>query len=450
MSLVSEAIARYHKLIESEPYIDLAWAHALQERIQSEKLDGRPISPVLRPHFITKREYASLVKAAETLLAAIVRLEHMVLETPELLHRVNLLPAERMLASVDGYSEASIASLFDTALSDRSLHMVHHGADVPAGVLYGDALTDLYFESPPVKQFRRKHKLRKLGGMKYMLSAMQKSYKSFRGKQALKEPRMAIVELRQPFQSAVSEHNKLAEFFSSNGIETHIVTPEQLDYRNNSLCAGDFEIDIVYRRVTLHEFLVRYDLNHPLIRAYKDGAVFMANNFRSEIGSKRVIFDLLTDPKVTAKFPAAEKKAIKDHIPWTRLVAEGKTTYGSKTVDLIEFVTERREKLVLKPNDDSAEIQTVYGGQVDEDRWQQALKMALRTPSVVQEVVEPAHAVFPLLQYGSLMMKDMTTHVHPHAFLGKVHGASSWLDVPDSGSFSTVTGLAPTFLLESK
>ena len=30
MSLVSEAIARYHKLIESEPYIDLAWAHAAQ------------------------------------------------------------------------------------------------------------------------------------------------------------------------------------------------------------------------------------------------------------------------------------------------------------------------------------------------------------------------------------------------------------------------------------
>ena len=49
MTLVSEAIARYHKLIESEPYIDLAWAHALQERIKSEKLDGRPVSPVLRP-----------------------------------------------------------------------------------------------------------------------------------------------------------------------------------------------------------------------------------------------------------------------------------------------------------------------------------------------------------------------------------------------------------------
>ncbi len=56
MTQVSEAIARYHKLIESEPFIDLGWAQALQERMRSEKLGGRAISPVLRPHFITQRQ----------------------------------------------------------------------------------------------------------------------------------------------------------------------------------------------------------------------------------------------------------------------------------------------------------------------------------------------------------------------------------------------------------
>ena len=35
MSQVSEATARYHKLIESEPYIDLAWAEALQARLRA-------------------------------------------------------------------------------------------------------------------------------------------------------------------------------------------------------------------------------------------------------------------------------------------------------------------------------------------------------------------------------------------------------------------------------
>jgi hypothetical protein len=56
MSQVSEATARYHKLIESEPYIDLAWAEALQARLRAEKLVSRPLSPVLRPHFLTTRD----------------------------------------------------------------------------------------------------------------------------------------------------------------------------------------------------------------------------------------------------------------------------------------------------------------------------------------------------------------------------------------------------------
>ena len=52
------------------------------------------------------------------------------------------------------------------------------------------------------------------------------------------------------------------------------------------------------------------------------------------------------------------------------------------------------------------------------------MRQAMRAPYVVQEVVEPAHAVFPLMQYGSLMMKDMVTHLYPHAFGGQVHGAN--------------------------
>ena len=46
---------------------------------------------------------------------------------------------------------------------------------------------------------------------------------------------------------------------------------------------------------------MRFDLNHPLVRAYKDRAVCMVNSFRSDMGAKRVIFDLLTDEKVTGK-----------------------------------------------------------------------------------------------------------------------------------------------------
>jgi hypothetical protein len=109
-----------------------------------------------------------------------------------------------------------------------------------------------------------------------------------------------------------------------------------------------------------------------------------------------------------------------------------------------------RSKLVLKPNDDSTDQNTFRGAETDEMGWEKALRLAMRTPYVVQEVAEPARAVFPLLQYGSLVMKEMQVEVHPHSYLGKVHGASSWLKVAGSAGFSTLAGLAPTFLLEGK
>lgn len=448
MSLVSEAIARYHKLIESEPYIDLAWAHALEARIQAEKLDGRPVSPVLRPHLITKRDYAVIVKASETILSAIARMQSMVLQTPALLTRMQLLPAERMLALVDpGYS-VTVSSLLDTALTEKSLHFTGHSSDIPAGVLYGDALSDMYFEAPPVKEFRKKHKLKKLGGTKPLLTTIIKAYKEFKGKQ--KRPNIAIVEARQPFQSGASDHTPLARFFSEEGYATRVLSPEQLEYRDGVLTSGDFTIDIVLRRVRLQEFLLRYDLNHPLIRAYKDRAVCMINNFRADLGSKLTLFDLLTDPELTAKFPAAERAVIKETLPWTRFVQPGKITRGRQTVDLMEYITKQRTKLVLRANDAFSDVPPVYGAQVDDSAWEKALRQAARAPFVIQEAVDQAHAVFPLMQYGSLMMKDMVTHIYPHAFGGQVHGASCWLGIAGATGFSTLTGLSPTFILEGK
>src|SRR6266404_966168 len=450
MTQVSEAIARYHKLIESEPYIDLAWARALQERMKAERLGSPPISPVLRPHFITNREYAALVKAAETVSGAIERVEQMALSTPSLLARMQLLPAERMLAAVDpGYSYFSVTGLLDTSFNNGSLRFVSHDAEAPSGVVFGDTLADLFYEAPPVREFRKKYKLKKLGGTKYLLQALLKAYKDFGGKQ--KKPRIAIVEFRQPFQSAeLSEYALLAEHFTREGFPTVIVSPDQLEFRNSTLRRGDFTIDIVYRRIKLQEFLVRFDLSHPLMRAYKEHAVCMVNSFRSELGAKKAIFDLLTDDAVTARFPAAERKAIKDHIPWTRLVQATKTTYHGHTVDLPDFVMKHRAKLLLTPNDSSADQNSFRGADTDEIGWEKAIRQAMRTPYVVQEVAEPARAVFPLLQYGNLMMKEMQVDVHPHSFLGKVHGCSSWLTVAGSNTFSTLTGLAPTFLLEGK
>ena len=80
---------------------------------------------------------------------------------------------------------------------------------------------------------------------------------------------------------------------------------------------------------------------------------------------------------------------------------------------------------------------------------QSSTSEAMRTPYVVQERVEPVKSVFPLMSYGHLEFKEMQVDVHPHAYLGKVQGCSSWLSMGKTG-FSSASGIVPTFILDSK
>jgi len=450
MTLATEAIARYHKLVESEPYIELGWATALQEQLRAAKLTNHPISPVLRPHLIVGREHAALEKAAATVLSAIRRAEQIVLASPTLMARLQLLPAERMLAAVDpGFAPLTMTGVLDASLHNGALHFLGHRETSPSSVIYSDLLSEVYYDAAPVKEFRKKYKLTKMSGSKYLLQGILKAYKEFGGKQ--RKPAVAIIESRPPFQPAeASENALLVEFLRHEGLIANLVAPEHVEYRNGALRQGEQTIDIVYRSLQLQEFLVRFDLDHPLVRAYKDRAVCMINSFRSEAMTKRALFDLLTDEAFTAKFPAAERKAIKDFVPWTRLVHAGKATHKGKTVDIPEFAARHRAKLVLKPNSHATDLQTFRGADTDDAGWEKALRQAMRNPYVIQETTESARSVFPLFQYGSLVMKDMHVEMHPHALGGKVHGISTWLSVAGTTGFSTLSGLAPTFLLESK
>jgi len=449
MSQLDDAVVRYNKLLESGPFRDLAWAEALHQRMESAKLSsgGRLICPFLRPNFVSRRQYESLVKTGEALISAIDRMQQMLLTTPALLNRLELLPAEKMLASIDpGYQALEVAARLDSHLNNGSLQFVQYNADSPTGAAYADALAELFYDCPPIKEFRKKYSLSKVGSRKHLLQALLKSYKQFGGH---KKPNIAIVEFRRAYHSGQSEYELFRDFFREEGYTVEIVSPEQLEYRNGVLRKGNFEINLVYRRLGVQEFLIRFDLSHPLVQAYRERAVCVVNSFRSELAHKKAMFGLLTDESVTGKFPAVERKAIRDHVPWTRLVAAAKTTHGDDTVDLPEFIVQNRENLALKPNDDYSDLHSYFGWEMDGAEWERALKQAMRSPYVVQERVEPVRSIFPMMSYGHLEFREMQVDVHPHAYLGKVQGCSSWLS-PGKTGFSTVAGIVPTFILDSK
>ena len=190
-----------------------------------------------------------------------------------------------MLASIDpGYQALEVAARLDTHLVNGHLHFVQYNADSPTGAAYADALSNLFWDMPPVKEMRKKYSLTKTGSRKHLLQALLKSYKQFGG---TKKPNIAIVEFRPSYHSGTKRVRILPRFFRDEGFATEIVSPEQLEYRNGVLRKGAFEIDLVYRRLGVQEFLIRFDLTHPLVRAYRDRAVCVVNSFRASWRTKR-------------------------------------------------------------------------------------------------------------------------------------------------------------------
>jgi hypothetical protein len=447
MPQLGEAISRYHRLLEQPSYRDTGWADEFQEQMRQRHLvdSGRLLAPVLRPHFISRRQLDALSRLSSQMAEILERVEAIAFASPSLLNRLQMLPAEKMLAAVPhGYSRSGVTASMDANLRNGSLSLQGMDACKPAGLVYSSILADLFLELPLVKEFKRgRYKLSKLGGPKHLMQAIQFAYRQFGGKN---KPAIAIVEMGQESGSS-TEGLLLVESLNQLGGNARLAPPETLEYSSGKLHFGGFAIDLVFRRLLTRELLTRWDLSHPLLRAYRDGAVCVVNSFRAEFAQRRALFDLLTDEAVTAHLPSADRKLIRSSVSWTRVVSPRKTTHGDKEIDLPEFIAKQREHLVLLPNEEATDQRAYVGAEMTQPAWDRALKLALRSPYVVQERPLSARDTFPLFQYGELKMKEAEVTVHPHVLNGEMSGASALLQTYLAGS-ATHLAVAPVLLLE--
>ena len=103
-----------------------------------------------------------------------------------------------MLAAIDpGYDALEVASRLDSHLCNGTLHFVQYNADSPSGAGYAEALADLFYDAPPVKEFRKRYTLTRVGGRKHLLAALLKAYKQYGGQD---KPNIAILEFRAPYK----------------------------------------------------------------------------------------------------------------------------------------------------------------------------------------------------------------------------------------------------------
>src|SRR5579875_1147606 len=249
MAQAGEGIARYHKLLDKEKYRDLAWAEELQDQMRRQKLteSGRLLAPVLRPCFLSRHQLETLARVSEHISSIVDSIEALALESPLLLKRLHMLPAERMLAAVSpGGVRFSVTTRMDAYVQNGSVSLQGFDACKPTGFVYADALADLFLKLPILKEFQNGCRMAKVGGSKPLVDAIFEAWREFGGQ---KVPRVAIVEVTQQFGSDATESYLFAELLSRHGIPAQVVSPDRLEYSRGRLRAGDFQIDVAIRRL---------------------------------------------------------------------------------------------------------------------------------------------------------------------------------------------------------
>jgi uncharacterized circularly permuted ATP-grasp superfamily protein len=301
-----------------------------------------------------------------------------------------------------------------------------------------------------MRRFAERYTLRTVNGRPLMLETLLEAYREYAGASASATPSIAIVDLKGlPTQK---EFELFREYFESRGHPAAICSPEELEFSGGRLRCGDFEVDIVYKRLLVNEYLPVMAEHPALLEACRAGAVCLVNNFRSKMIHKKALFSVLTDPAYARLFTEEEREAVRRHVPWTRKVREGKTEKDGEEIDLLDYVSQNSGRLVLKPNDDYGGHGIYIGWNNDQIAWEEALRAALADGDyLVQERVKTARETFPALaDDGSVAFAEQLVDLDPLLFNGRVGSAFTRLSSTELANVSSGGGMVPTFVIGEK
>ena len=446
--MAREVVERYHELLTGSLAAEATGV--MQEQLLARRcyFGQRPLCTVLRPNFLEPAQWAFLRRETETLMAAFRKAHRAALRDSSVREQLDLMAYEEELYPSDpGLDTPWTTSRLDSFYDPEQgiLQFVEYNAETPAGMAYDDAIAETFLQLEPIRQFEEQYQIRGFSPVHSLYASLLETYHTWGGRGT---PQIAIVDWGDV--PTLNEHELCRELFEAEGSPTLLADPRALEYRGGHLWAGNFRIDLIYKRVLVSELVDRMGIQHnPIVQAVRDRRVCISNSFSAKLMAKKASFALLSDEQNHYLFDDIEVGAIEAHIPWTRRVQERKTLYHGQEVDLLPFIAEHRDRLVLKPNDEYGGKGVVIGWETSDDYWQDTMRAALTTPYVVQERVHIYHEDFPAWIDGTLNISPRLVDADPFIFFGRT--TSGCMTRLSSTTLLNVTAgggsIVPTFIV---
>ncbi|RKH17719.1 hypothetical protein D7Y13_12180 [Corallococcus praedator] len=442
---LSDAISFYDDLLQGDV---LRRTHEhLQQAAESKgvTLGGRVLYRSLRPYFVTPEQHADIQRAARAVGQALEAVAWRA--AGDAAFRESLYPQgwEEMMIPVDGQRPGLgvIGRLDGFVGADGVLRFIEFNP-YPGGPINSHSMGEAFDTSAVMEAFSKRYEVVRPATAPNLVTSLN-ALKARAGRSG--PPTLAL--FGPPGPDDADEEVVYQQYLKENGWDLRIVTSEDdWTYADGVLRVGDFPVDVItfISSIGFGGLMMGCGPDHPVMRAITDGSAnFMNGLFRSTTLRNKTLFATLSRMADEGAFGAAQDGLIQRHIPWTRVVRDGKTLRDGASVDLLSYVAGHREHLVLKPAFNYGGQGVTLGWNTDADTWSATLKQALEETWVVQERLELVKAPYPVFDGGQVRHEALHSDLNPFLWEdGRPEGflvrlaPGAMLNMSQGGSLTTV------------
>jgi Glutathionylspermidine synthase preATP-grasp len=383
---------------------------------------GHTIPFVLMPHFVSPRQMRHVRRAVESLCGVLNRFCEAYPEDERLQEELALPTFEDSLVRVSpGYPGPLRICRLDAFLAGDTVKFLEFNADSPAGIGYTDVLHEGLRQTIALPRVEGEFDTAYEPMLPLLMQTLLEAYGEIRrgrreGPELPESPRLALVDV--PGSPSEPEFRIICAAAAEAGIEAIHPTTDELSYDGSVLRAGGEPVHLVYRRALVD------DLSEgDLTAAYRDGAACVVNPPRARVANNKKLMALLDDPRFAHLVEPREVEVIAATVPWTRILRPGSVTYGQWVVDLLDFVSDNRPRLVLKPASEYGGHDVALGIETAQGEWDRIIEeQAEAGDFIVQEYVPVPEEMFPTVEDGHVQMRLKHFNINPFGIGGRYAG----------------------------
>jgi glutathionylspermidine synthase len=422
---------------------------ALEERIErwlSEHdvvFAGHTIPFVLMPHFVSPGQLRRVRHAVDCLSGVLDRFCDAYADDERLREELAVPAREDALIRLDpGYPRPLRICRLDAFLQGYDIKFLEFNADSPAGIGYTDVLHEGLREAIELPRVDAEFETAYTPMLPMLIDTLLGAYRGLRThhRELPERPRLALVDTRE--SPSVPEFRIVCGAAGTHGLEATHGTLDELEYDGSLLRLRGEPVHLVYRRALLEECP-----EGDLVAAARDRRAAIVNPFRARVANNKKLFALLQDPRFAHLVGERERRVIDETIPWTRVLREGRENYGEWVVDLLPFVSDNRERLVLKPASDYGGHGVSLGMETEQAVWDRLIEDHVADGGyVVQEYVPVPEEMFPTVEDGHVQMRLKRFNINPFGIGGRYAGMITRISDQAVINVSAGGGLLPSVM----